>query len=142
MDESNREKSFAAQQGQIPAALEFITANAKEAGLSGTGILKLRLVAEEAVTNVCNYAYPDRAGTLEIRVAGSAGHLTVTISDEGKPFNPVELAQPDVSLGIEERPVGGLGVFLIRKFVDEIAYERVGNKNVLRIKIAFGVDEK
>ena len=137
MGESSIEKSFAAKQGQISSAIEFITISAEKAGLSRKFILKLQLVAEEAMTNVCSYAYPDGEGIFEIRVESNSKYLTVTISDEGKPFNPIALSQPDISLGIEERPVGGLGVFLMRKFVDEIAYERVNNKNMLRIKITF-----
>ena len=133
MGESSIAKSFAAKQDQISSAIEFITVSAKNAGLSRQFILKLQLVAEEAVTNICSYAYPDREGTFEIRVESNSEYLTVTISDEGKSFNPIALTQPDISLGIEERPVGGLGVFLMRKFVDEITYERVNNKNVLRI---------
>ena len=137
MGESSIEKSFAAKQDQISSAIEFITVSAKNAGLSRQFILKLQLVAEEAVANVCSYAFPDGEGTFEIRVESNSEYLTVTISDKGKPFNPIALTQPDISLGIEERPVGGLGVFLMRKFVDEITYERVNNKNMLRMKNAF-----
>ena len=92
----------------------------------------LNLVLEEAVTNVINYAYTDGAEhTFTLDAAEKGGTLTLTLTDDGVPFDPTAAPDPDVSLPAEERPIGGLGIFLIRQLMEQVFYERRDGKNVL-----------
>jgi anti-sigma regulatory factor (Ser/Thr protein kinase) len=117
-----------------PALEEF----ALRHSISTTSVLNAAdLALEEAVTNIIDYAYDDPA-THEIRVRFSieGDKLCLEIEDDGRPFNP--LAQPpvDISLPPEERSVGGLGIHLIRRFIDEVDYRRDAGRNVLRMRKA------
>lgn len=93
---------------------------------------KLRLALEEAVVNVMEYAYPKgTTGDVNIRVTSDGRRLKFIISDNGISFNPTEASAADTTLSAEERPVGGLGIFLVRELMDAINYERINGKNVL-----------
>ncbi len=94
---------------------------------------KLRLSIEEAVENVVRYAYDGGIGWLEadIHFDQNALLLTIELRDAGTPFNPLEKADPDVNLEIEEREVGGLGIFLCKKMMDSIEYRYEDGNNVL-----------
>ncbi len=95
---------------------------------------KLRLALEEAVVNVMEYAYPKgTAGNVNIRVTSDGHRLKFVITDSGISFNPTEASTADTTLSVEERPIGGLGIFLIRELMDSINYERTEGKNVLTI---------
>lgn len=94
---------------------------------------KLRLSIEEAVENVVRYAYDGGIGWLE--VGTSLDHdsliLTIELRDAGVPFNPLERADPDITLSAEDREVGGLGIFLCKKMMDTIDYRYENGNNVL-----------
>lgn len=95
-----------------------------------TGSLNLAL--EEAVVNVINYAYPEgTAGEVIIDAAATDTALSFTLSDGGKPFDPTARKEPDLNAGVEDRPIGGLGIHLVRQIMDNVRYERRGEKNVL-----------
>ena len=94
----------------------------------------IRLAVEEAVVNVMDYAYPvGTEGDVTICISFDGGQVKVVISDTGSPFDPTRKGQADTSLSIEERPVGGLGIHLIRQLMDSINYERLDGKNVLTL---------
>ena len=96
---------------------------------------QLQLAVEEAVVNVMEYAYPaGTTGDISIRVTSDGHRLKYIISDSGVPFNPTEAATADTTLSAEERPVGGLGIFLVRQLMDSINYERIDGKNVLTLR--------
>jgi serine/threonine-protein kinase RsbW len=96
----------------------------------------LTLSCEELLTNTINYGFPRDDGNYLITVAVKAepGRIEITLEDEGIAFNPLEQEQPDIHLGIEERDIGGLGIFFVRKLMSEVVYERTdaGNRIVLR----------
>lgn len=94
----------------------------------------LNLVLEEAVVNVIQYAYPEgEEGTLTIEVEWKPEEniLQFTLSDGGKPFDPTAVPDADTSLSVEERPIGGLGIFLIRQMMDCVEYRYYNNRNTL-----------
>ncbi len=94
--------------------------------------MNINLVLEEAVSNIIFYAFKDDAKhDIEIFIALKNDQLKMEIVDDGIPFNPSKSEQPDISLPVEERPVGGLGILLISKIMDEILYIREDNKNKL-----------
>ncbi len=95
---------------------------------------KLRLALEEAVVNVMEYAYPaGQQGDVTVRATYDGQRLRLIISDSGIPFNPTEAASADTTLSAEERPVGGLGILLVRELVDFVNYERTDGRNVLTL---------
>lgn len=95
---------------------------------------KLRLALEEAVVNVMEYAYPAGIqGDVDVRATYDGERLRFIISDSGIAFNPTETASADTTLTAEERPVGGLGILLMRELMDFINYERVEGRNILTL---------
>lgn len=91
----------------------------------------LLVVFEEVVTNVVTHAYRSSAGPIEITAERSVDALTLTIRDDGPPFDPVAYPEPDLDLPVEKRPLGGLGVHLVRRLCDRIRYQRRGESNIL-----------
>ena len=120
----------------IPRLAEFINRVCEAAGVDEGFTMQLNLAAEEAVVNVMNYAYPPGTkGDIEVtsRIAGNT--VTLVIRDSGVPFDPTAKADADTTLTAEERPIGGLGIYLVRRLMDSIAYERTADgKNVLTMK--------
>lgn len=96
---------------------------------------ELNLALEEAVANVINYAYPkDELHTLQLTAEQLGDQLVFEIIDSGKPFNPLtDAKEPDVTLSAEERPIGGLGIFLMRQLMHHLAYKRENGFNILTL---------
>lgn len=106
----------------------------EECQLPAGSMLPINLVLEEALSNVIFYAY--EAGSsqeIHIEIEYVAPRLKITIKDTGKAFDPTQKEDPNLHLPVEERPIGGLGIFLMRKIMDEISYERLGKENILRM---------
>ena len=92
------------------------------------------IVIDEIYANICSYAYPDGAGEAEIGLAASGGSFELTFTDSGLEYNPLERKDPDIDMKLEERKIGGLGIFIVKKSMDEISYEHKDGQNILRIK--------
>lgn len=107
----------------------------KEHGLPEKVIFDLHLVLDEIFTNIVHYGYED-GGEHEvlIDVALEAGEVQVRIEDDAREFNPLERPDPDLGVPLEERKVGGLGIYLVRRLMDEVEYAREGGKNVLSLR--------
>ena len=97
---------------------------------------KIRLSIEETVENVVQYAYKDSIGWMEVEtnLDDKALMLTVTLKDAGKPFNPLEMPDPDITLSVEEREIGGLGIYLCKQLMDEVTYRYEDGCNILTMK--------
>jgi serine/threonine-protein kinase RsbW len=116
----------------ISAFREFVRQGATAAGIGVEDLEKLDLVLEEILINVARYAYTPEKGLVEVAYAPEGpGRLRVEIGDWGRVFNPLEADPPDLSRGLLDRPIGGLGVFLIRSMVESIDYRREDCRNVL-----------
>ncbi len=110
----------------------FLDGLGDEWGLSMSLVLSLNLVLEEALMNTISYGYDDdRKHTIEIDFNKTGDVLSITIIDDGHAYDPTLKAEPDITLPAEDRPVGGLGIFLIKKTMDTIEYQRRENKNYL-----------
>ena len=95
----------------------------------------IRLAVEEAVVNIMDYAYPaGTEGIIKVKAMSNTKCLKLVITDYGAAFNPTEAARADTSLSAEDRPIGGLGIFLVRELMDSINYERSEGKNILTLK--------
>jgi anti-sigma regulatory factor (Ser/Thr protein kinase) len=123
-----------AQVKSLAQWLQFIAGCAQAQGLPPKRIRDLELAAEEALVNVCHYAYPASSGEVEVTCRLEAEHrFVIEIVDRGVPFDPLSLAAPDLTSDLAERQVGGLGVFLMRQLMDEVTSRREGDQNILRL---------
>ena len=94
----------------------------------------VELAIEEAVVNVMNYAYPyEWEGKIHVKAYASGGTLFFEISDNGIPFDPTKAKEADISLSVQQRSIGGLGIYLIRKYMDNMEYKRIEGRNVLTL---------
>ena len=119
---------------EIPPATELAVQWLLSRGLPRDETHFARLAIDEMVSNCVKYGYDDSAEhhiDLELSIAGE--RMTIAITDDGHFFNPLEHPEPDMSLPVEERPIGGLGIHLLRKMSDHIEYERTFERNRLRI---------
>jgi len=116
--------------------LGFVTSCARRHGADQERVREIELVMEELLVNIFNYAYPDREGDVTILCRpADDGRLLVEIADDGVPFNILTRAEPDRDIGIEERSIGGLGIFFVRRLVPEIGYRREDGRNILTLTI-------
>ncbi len=126
---------------RVPARLEnleklvdFVIGCLECSGIPPQAVSDIHLAVDEACTNTIKYAYPEgEKGEIELTCGADGSTVTVTIRDWGAPFNPLEAPPPDLSLDIEDRPVGGLGIFLMKKFSDRLEYRRENDSNLLTI---------
>lgn len=96
--------------------------------------LTLQLACEEIVVNITSYAYPEGSdGYLDV-IIQKTDRIVIRFEDGGVPFNPLEHKSPDTTLPWKQRPIGGLGIFLLRRKMDDIHYEYIDNKNILTIE--------
>jgi sigma-B regulation protein RsbU (phosphoserine phosphatase) len=121
---------------QITQLNTFVKQFLTQAGLDRKETLRLQLALEEVVVNVMNYAYPPEShGDIIVEAALNENRIKFTISDSGAAFDPTtEARNVDTTLSAEERPIGGLGILLIRKLVDSINYERINGRNILTLR--------
>ena len=119
----------------IPQLSEFIDMNCEELGVDMVDTMNINLALEEAVVNVMSYAYPEGTeGQVDIDLIADGNDMVFTITDSGTPFDPTQKEEVDTTLSAEERPIGGLGIHLVRKLMDSINYQYIDNKNVLTLK--------
>ncbi len=99
-------------------------------------IFQLDLVVEEIFVNIAEYAYTPNVGSAKILldVDVDSKNISMTFIDSGFEYNPLERNDPDINLALEERQIGGLGIFLTKNFVDDISYRYVDGQNILQIK--------
>ena len=120
---------------QIPKLSEFIDSICEKFCIDMETTMSLNLALEEAVVNVMSYAYPEGTiGDVDIEVVKGPQYLDFIISDSGKPFDPTTKEDPDTNLSVEERPIGGLGIHIIRQIMDSVHYERKENRHYLTLR--------
>ena len=129
-DSHHAERTFPAERDRIRDVVAFVCDSSGRAGLAPQRLKHLELAVEEAVVNVCNYAYGEGGGAVTVRVATDASRVTVEIEDAGAPFDPTAMPEPDLTGDVDERPIGGLGVHLVHTLMDEVAYRREDGRNV------------
>jgi len=113
----------------------YVSGIADAASLDKAEGFRLNLVLEEVVANVVNYAYPDgERGTVRIVSNRDGKDLCFTVTDSGIPFDPTAAPEPDLTLPPEKRPVGGLGIHLVREYMDSVRYERKDDQNILTLR--------
>ena len=117
---------------EISKLAQFVDEVGEEFSLAPDVVFNLNLVLEEAVVNVINYAYPkEEHQSIYLSATLHEGSIVFVLTDTGKEFDPTAAPEADITLSAEDRPIGGLGIFLIRQIMNEVKYERIDGKNVL-----------
>ena len=119
---------------QLDEVTAFIDAFLEERGCSMKTQMQIDLSVEEVFVNIANYAYPDKEGDAQIRLSEADGVVTLVFTDSGIPYDPLQREDPDVTLSAEERKIGGLGILLVKKNMDEVSYSYENGRNVLNLK--------
>lgn len=120
---------------EISLLCEFVEQSCEQMGFDTPMTMSINLALEEAIVNVMEYAYPPGTkGTVDILAETDNGYAQFTISDNGIAFDPTAKEDVDITLSAEERPIGGLGIHLIRHIMDDVTYERKDNKNILILR--------
>ena len=130
------EKSIILQNdiAEISRLAQFVDEVGEEFNLTPDIVFNLNLVLEEAVANVINYAYPkEDHQNIYLSAQLHEGSIVFVLTDTGKEFDPTAAPEADITLSAEDRPIGGLGIFLIRQIMNEVKYERIEGKNVLTL---------
>ncbi|MBR0243682.1 MAG: SpoIIE family protein phosphatase [Bacteroidaceae bacterium] len=119
---------------QVPRLNDFVQEVCADVHAPAPLAMQLQLAVEEAVVNVINYAYPpDTTGDVNIEALASDTQIQFIISDSGTPFDPTQQPDADTTLSAEQRPIGGLGIFLVRQIMDTVAYHHDGTHNILTL---------
>jgi anti-sigma regulatory factor (Ser/Thr protein kinase) len=117
-------------------ALDMVERFGREHGCPPLRIHRLQLAVEEHLTNILAYAYEDGLPhEIIVRAHWQNGGIAIQIEDDGRAFNPLDQPPPDLTLPLDQRPIGGLGIHLIRRSVDAVEYRRQANRNVLSLKL-------
>jgi serine/threonine-protein kinase RsbW len=121
------------QIGELTKVVDFLDVLGEEWELPVGLVFSLNLVMEEALTNIILYGFEDNnRHTIEINFSKKGeDELSITLIDDGQPYDPTLKEDPDLTLSVEERPIGGLGIFLIKRIMDKVEYQRNNNKNLL-----------
>ena len=132
------EKTFAASMETIPDIVGFVSETASVMGVHPKRVMHLELAVEEAAVNICSYAYEIPPGEVTIRISRETEVVRIELVDTGVPFDPLAADAPDIKSELENREVGGLGIFLIRRMLDEVHYSRSGDRNILSLAVRYG----
>ena len=134
------ERTFLSNLETLPAIVGFVSERAAAMGVHPKRVMHLELAVEEAAVNICSYAYEIPPGEVTVRITPEPGVVRIELVDNGVPFDPLSMDAPDIKSELENREVGGLGIFLIRRMLDEVHYSRRGDQNILSLAVRH--DEK
>jgi len=127
-------QSLPASLGNLAALMETVSASARQKGIDEKRISEIELALEEALVNIINYSYPSEKGDVQIAcLLNNENRFVIEISDYGAAFNILSVDDPDIESGITERKVGGLGIFLIKKLMNNVEYKRENGRNILTL---------
>lgn len=122
----------------IPVVTAFVEEHLEQYNCPPKALMQIDVAIDELFSNIAQYAYgkPPAEGKATVRVEVTKEPLAVIITfiDNGKPYDPLAKADPDITLSTEEREIGGLGIFMVKKTMDEISYEYKNGQNILTIK--------
>ncbi len=130
-----KEITVAAVVERLKTVIQFLDEILRKQECPASLRMKLEVVLEEMFVNVASYAYPDEPGECTVMVETETicdrTTVTITVKDKGTRFNPMEKENPDITLPLEERPVGGLGIYMTRQTMDQMQYHYENGENIL-----------
>ena len=123
----------------LEKVLAFVDAELEQRGCSMKTQMQIDIAVEEIFVNIAHYAYHPEVGGATICVEMEDNPLAVVLTfiDQGVPYDPLKKEDPDITLSAEEREIGGLGIFMVKKSMDNLAYEYKDGRNILTVKKAF-----
>ncbi len=124
---------FEASLENLRSILQWILDELKGVGFDRDSLNKIELASEEAIVNVYKHGYKGRAEKIEIEVKRLPKKCEIVIKDHGPPFNPLKWKGVDITSPLDEREIGGLGIYFIRNSMDGVRYARIKNQNVLTL---------
>lgn len=131
-----KEMTLPAVVENIAQVTDFVNAQLEEIGCPMKAQVQIDIAIDELFGNIAQYAYNPETGPATVRVEVSDAPISVTITfmDHGVPYDPLQKEDPDITLSAEERGSGGLGIFMVKKTMDEITYEYKDGQNILHIR--------
>ena len=119
----------------IPTVTDFVDKILEEHSCDMKAKIQIDIAIDEILGNISQYAYETDNGdvSVSVQVEEAPKRAIITFADSGVPYNPITTEEPDTSLSAEERKIGGLGIFMVKKTMDDMAYEYTNNCNILRI---------
>ncbi|MGN1170357.1 MAG: ATP-binding protein [Lachnospiraceae bacterium] len=129
------ELTVEARTENLDEVLAFVDGHLEEKNCSVKTCMQIDVAVEELFVNIAHYAYSPEVGsaTIGVEMQEEPSAVIVTFVDRGKPYNPLAKEDPDVTLSAEERQIGGLGIYMVKKSMDDVAYEYRDGQNILRI---------
>ena len=129
-------QSFKANLESIQKIQDFVEENLRGKKSDRSKLFKINILIEEIVVNIVNYAFNNTAeGVINIEIDISGDKMFFKISDNGIPFNPLKAKEPDISASLEDRKVGGLGIFFVKQIAKDISYSYQNSKNCISLII-------
>ena len=137
MEQKHYELEIAADIEKLGDAAAFVESILEENDCPLKAQTQIDVAFEEIFVNIAHYAYPDGEGKAKIVVDACPEFAEITFIDSGIPYDPLAKADPDITLSAEERQIGGLGIFMTKKLMDEIHYKYENNQNILTMRKNF-----
>lgn len=111
----------------------------EESGCPMKAQMQINIAIDEIFSNISYYAYQPNTGdvTVQLEISEEPAEVTITFIDQGIPYDPLSQEEPDTTLSADERKIGGLGIFMVKKSMDDLSYEYKDGKNILKMKKAF-----
>jgi len=131
-----KELEIEARTENLPQVLAFVDEQLEAADCPMKIQMQIDIAVEEIFVNIAHYAYNPEVGTAMVRVEilGDPPSVDITFIDGGVPYDPLAKADPDVTLSAEERQIGGLGIFMVKKTMDDVRYAYLDGHNILTLK--------
>lgn len=137
-----KERTIEATPENVDKAIEFVDEMLKEYGCGMREQMAIDVAVDELFANIAHYAYNPETGyaTVKVDVVKDPLSVEITFVDNGMPYDPLAKADPDTTQAIEERAIGGMGIFIVKKSMDAVDYEYKNGKNILTIKKRFDAE--
>ena len=136
------ELTLEAKKENLDEALDFVHQALDESQCSPESLMQLDLAVEELFVNIAQYAYCPKSGTVKILTEfhPELSEITITFIDKGIPYNPLSKKDPDMTLAVDKRPIGGLGIYIAKKIMDRLSYQYKDGQNIMQISKKFKIN--
>lgn len=131
-------KKFPACDEALADVLAYTEEELEKADCPMKMVMQLTVCVEEMFVNIAHYGYPDGGGEMTYSIDSEDGVITMIMTDSGIPFDPLAKDDPDITLSAEERDIGGLGIFMVKKTMDTVAYKRENDQNIFTMTKRIG----
>ena len=131
-----KELTLEATVANVETVTDFVNDELEAIGCPMKAMMQIDVAIDELFGNIARYAYHTGIGhaTISIEVEKDPLAVVITFMDNGKPYDPLSHEDPDITLGVADRPIGGLGIFLVKKTMDAVTYAFENGRNILKIK--------